>query len=109
MIIYNNMILEYMDNEKYFLLNKIIKIDLKDSLIIGRLKKINDDDSLIYDYETNLWVYKCYKSKTPLIEILYPDKKIISVNFLNLDHNDYREKNLLIIEKINEEIISPSN
>jgi len=98
-----------MENEKYFLLNKIIKIDMKDYLIIGRLKKINDDDSLIYDYETNLWVYKCYKSKTPLIEILYPEKKIISVNFLNLDHNDYREKNLLITEKIEKEIIPPSN
>ena len=98
-----------MENEKYFLLNKIIKIDLNDSLIIARLKKINDDDSLIYDYETNLWVYKCYKSNTPLIEILYPDKKIISVNFLNLDHNDYREKNLLITEKIEEKIIPPSN
>lgn len=103
------MILEYMENEKCFLLNKIIKIDLKDSMIIGRLKKINDDDSLIYDYETNLWVYKCYKSKTPLIEILYPNKKIISVNFLNLDHNDYREKNLLITEKIEEKIILSSN
>jgi hypothetical protein len=103
------MILEYMENEKYFLLNKIIKIDLNDSLIIGRLKKINDNDSLIFDYEINLWVYKCYKSRTPLIEILYPDKKIISVHFLNLDHNDYREKNLLITEKIEEKIIPPLN
>lgn len=102
------MLLEYMEDEKYFLLNKIIKIDLKDSMIIGRLKKINDDDSLIYDHEINLWIYKCYKSKTPLIKILHPDKKIISVNFLNLDHNDYREKNLSITEKI-EEIIPPSN
>jgi len=109
MFLYNNMILKYMEDEKYFLLNEIIKIDLRDSLIISRLKKINDDDSLIYDYESNLWVYKCYKSKTPLIEILYPDKKIISVNFLNLDYNDYREKNLIITEKIEKEIIPPSN
>ena len=65
-----------MEDEKYFLLNKIIKIDLKDSLFIGRLKKINDNDSLIYDHEINLWIYKCYKSKTPLIKILYPNKKI---------------------------------
>lgn len=101
------MILEYMENEKYFLLNKIIKIDMKDYLIIGRLKKINDDDSLIYDYDTNLWIYKCYKSKTPLIEILYPNKKILSVNFLNLDHNDYREENLLITEKTIEKITPP--
>jgi len=101
------MILEYMENEKYFLLNKIIKIDMKDYLIIGRLKKINDDDSLIYDNETKLWVYKCYKSKTPLIEILYPNKKILSVNFLNLDYNDYREENLLITEKTMKEINPP--
>ena len=103
------MILEYMENENYFLLNKIIKIDLKNSMIIGRLKKFNDNDSLIYDYEKNLWVYKCYKSSTSLIEILYPNKKIISVNFLNLDHNDYREQNLLITEKIIEKINPPSN
>jgi hypothetical protein len=98
-----------MKNENYFLLNKIIKIDLKNSMIIGRLKKFNDNDSLIYDYEKNLWVYKCYKSSTSLIEILYPNKKIISVNFLNLDHNDYREQNLLITEKIIEKINPPSN
>ena len=48
MITYNNMILEYMENEKYFLLNNIIKIDLNDSIIIGRLKKINDE-VFIYD------------------------------------------------------------
>ena len=103
------MTLEYIKNDEYFLLNKIIKIDLKDSIIISRLKNINNDDSLIFNNETNIWFYNCYKSKTSLINILYPDKKIISVNFLNLDYNDYREKNLLITEKIDEKIIPPSN
>jgi hypothetical protein len=98
--------LEYMEN--YFLLNKIIKIDLKDSIIITRLKKINND-SLIYDNETKLWIYKYYKSETPLIEILYPNKKIISINFLNNDRNDYRKENLLIIERNEGKIIPPSN
>ena len=103
------MTLEYIKNDEYFLLNKIIKIDLKDSIIISRLKNINNDDSLIFNNETNIWFYNSYKSKTSLINILYPDKKIISVNFLNLDYNDYREKNLLITEKIDEKIIPPSN
>ena len=86
--------MDYLElNSKGGKLCNIIKLDTKQCCIITKLKKCNKED-FIFNNEDNLWYYKNYKSTSKLIELLFPDKKIIEIKFLNNNINDYRTKNI---------------
>lgn len=78
------------DNEEFFLINKIIKLDIifftQVSITLSNLVKVN-----------NLWYYK----RTLLLEILFDVKDYETINFKNKNDNDYRFNNLDIIYKKN--------
>jgi len=77
------------------LLNNLIKLDTIHISIISRLKN-NKSENYSFNNEEKLWYFQNYKKKHKLIDILYPDEKILSVKFDNNDFNDYRESNLLL-------------
>ena len=78
------------DNEEFFLINKMIKLDLifftQVSITLSNLVKVN-----------NLWYYK----RILLLEILFDIKDYETINFKNKNDNDYRFNNLDIIYKKN--------
>lgn len=94
-------------NRYYLLINKI-KLDFDKSLIIQGLKNKNDN-CFIFNKEENMWYYNNYKSKTKLIDLLFPDKKIISVEFKNRHYDDYRIKNIILTcdEKYEDKFLEP--
>ncbi len=47
---------------------------------------------LSYNEAKQLWYY----NNEPLIKLLYPNKKIVSIKFINKDYNDYKKINLKV-------------
>ena len=78
------------ENKNYSLLKNIIKIDNNKLPLILNLRSLTLN-SLIFDKNINLWMYKNNK----LINILYPEQHIINIEFKNSNINDYREKNII--------------
>ena len=66
----------------YMLLNDKIKIDYETSWKLVRLRTLTSKN-LIFDTNDNLWYHQNYKSKKPLIDLIYPDEKIIKVYFIS--------------------------
>lgn len=91
-------------------LNNIIKLDPSHVPIISRLKN-NKPENYIFNDEEKLWYFQNYKKKNKLIDILYPDEKIIKVEFKNNDYNDYIESNLILIKdsRFKDEFNKPDN
>jgi hypothetical protein len=81
--------------KKYSLINNIIKIDNDKVSLILQLKNLLNEN-FIFDEESQLWIYSYYKSNKKLINILYPNEYIKSIEFKNNDVNDYRTKNIII-------------
>jgi len=77
------------------ILNNLIKLDQIHVPIISRLKN-NKSENYSFNNEEKLWYFQNYKNKNKLIDILYPNEKILSVEFKNGDFNDYNESNLLL-------------
>jgi hypothetical protein len=92
--------LEYMENENYYLVNKIIKIDSKSVPQISCKRNLKN---LIK--KNNLWYYK----KEILLEILFNIENYEAINFKNNDDNDYRFDNLNIIYKVKYHFNKPEN
>lgn len=90
-------------------LNGIIKIDTQLSAITNLKSK--KTETLTFNEEDKLWYYQGYKTKSRLIDILYPDEKIIKVEFKNNDVNDYRQNNLILTkdERFKDEFPTPEN
>jgi hypothetical protein len=86
----------FVKNENYFLINNIILLDNDDLLLINKLKN-KKSENFIFDETEKIWYYQNYKSKTPLINILYSNSKIESFTFINNNNNDYRKNNINII------------
>jgi hypothetical protein len=86
------MTLKLNKQENYYTINNII-IGIEDGLKINKLKNLKEDS---FVFEDNIWYYNNYKSKNRLIDILYPDNKILSFEFKNNDYNDYRQSNLVL-------------
>ena len=78
------------ENKNYSLLKNIIKIYNNKLPLILKLRSLTLN-SLVFDKNTNLWMYKNNK----LINILYPEQHIINIEFKNSNINDYREKNII--------------
>lgn len=78
-------------------LNNIIKIDTYEAYMIGKLKN-NKPENYSFNDKDKLWYYQNYKNKQRLIDIFFPDEKIIDIKFRNNDYNDYRESNLVLIK-----------
>jgi hypothetical protein len=95
---------------QFFLLNNLIKIDLIHGPIITRLKD-NKLENYSFNNEEKLWYFQNYKKKNKLIDILYPNEKIITVKFKNNDFNDYLESNLILTKdiKFKDEFNTPNN
>jgi hypothetical protein len=93
-----------------FLLNNLIKIDPIHAPIISRLKD-NKLENYLFNNEEKLWYFQNYKKKNKLIDILYPNEKIITVKFKNNDFNDYLESNLILTKdvKFKDEFNTPNN
>jgi hypothetical protein len=83
--------LKYDKVNQYYLINNIIKIDVEDSLLINNLKNKNNG---CLNFVDDKWIYNNYKNKIKLIDILFPDEKIVSYKFINNDYNDYRRENI---------------
>lgn len=102
------MTLTFEKSKNCYLINNKIIIDVEESLKINKLKNLNNT-SFTFDEDKLIWIYNNYKSKTPLIKILFPDDKIKSFEFKNGDINDYRQDNLLIKydERFNDDFKQP--
>lgn len=83
------------NGSKIFLLNNTIKIDPDRTIYIAKLRS-NKAENYNFNTDDNLWYFQNYKKNVRLIDILYPDEKIIDVEFKNLDFDDYREINLIL-------------
>jgi hypothetical protein len=92
--------LEYIENENYYLINKIIKIDSKSVPQISCKRNLKN---LVK--KNNLWYYK----KEILFEILFNIEDYETINFKNNDDNDYRFDNLNIIYKLKYNFNKPEN
>jgi hypothetical protein len=96
-------------NDTYILLNNIVKIDIDQAFAIKELKNAQPEN-FFFDEKNKLWYYKNYKTNNKLIDIFYPEEKVKEVIFKNDDVNDYRNNNLKLISKINNNIFKePSN
>jgi hypothetical protein len=80
-------------------LNNVIKLDPSHVPIISRLKN-NKPENYIFDNIKKLWYFQNYKKINKLIDILYPDEKILKVDFKNGDYNDYTESNLILTKNL---------
>ena len=89
------MSVSFVKSKNFCLVNDKIILDIEDGLVINKLKNLNKD-SFSFDEENEVWIYNNYKSKTPLIKLLYPEDKIKSIDFKNDNVNDYRRDNLVI-------------
>ena len=87
--------IQKIDDSQITLLNNLIKLDPNHVPIISRLKN-NNSENYSFNNEEKLWYFQNYKKKNKLIDILYPNEKILSVEFKNGDNNDYNESNLLL-------------
>ena len=87
--------IQKLDGFQTFTLNNLIKLDSSHVPIISRLKN-NNSENYSFNNEEKLWYFQNYKKKNKLIDILYPNEKILSVEFKNGDYNDYNESNLLL-------------
>jgi hypothetical protein len=88
------------------LINKIL-IDNDHSLIISKLKNCTEDSFTLNN--DNLWYYKNYKSTIKLFDLLYPNNKQSKKIFLNNDINDYRVKNIKILNEYSDLFPEPKN
>jgi len=98
------------NNSQIFILNNIIKLDPTQISNIYKLKSSKQENYSFNDTD-KLWYFQNYKKKTRLIDIIYPDEKIIKIEFTNNDFNDYRESNLILTKnnKFKNEFKSPEN
>ena len=94
----------------YCLVNNNIIVSIEDGLELNKLKNLNKT-SFIYDSENEIWIYNNYKSSIPLIKLLYPEERIISIDFKNDNVNDYRRENLILTydKRFIDEFIDPPN
>lgn len=83
--------ISYNKENKYYLLNDTIIIDADDCIILSQLKNKSNN---CLECKSNIWYYKSYKSNDRLIDILYPNDKIISFKCINDNYNDYRKENI---------------
>jgi hypothetical protein len=93
--------------KKCFIIDKI-RIDQEHILIISKLKK-STIESFTFNNEDNLWYYNNYKSVTKLFDLLYPNMKNEKKIFLNDDVNDYRQKNIKILNKYSDLFPEPED
>ncbi len=108
------MLIRSVKNQDYGLLVNKVKINMEQGYLISRLKN-PDCNNFYFDENDKLWYYKNYKKNIRIIDIFYPDKRILNVEFKNNDVNDYLPENLIIkldpkhennfIEPLNCEII----
>jgi hypothetical protein len=94
--------------EEYYLINNNIKITYDQLLILSKLKNIKSEN-FIFNDENNLWYYKNYKSNKSLIELFYPDKKILDIKFKNNNYNDYINIEIILNLKYSNSFIDPEN
>jgi hypothetical protein len=94
--------------ENYYLINNLIKITYNQLLILSKIKNIKSNN-FIYNNETNLWYYKNYKSTKSLIELFFPDKKILDIKFKDNNYNDYINIKLILNLKYSNSFIDPDN
>jgi hypothetical protein len=83
--------IKYDEENNYFCINDKIIIDNSHSLIINKLKNKSVD---CLECINEIWYYNNYKSKSRLIDLLYPN--LLSYKFINNDINDYRSENIEI-------------
>lgn len=89
------MLIRSVKNKDYGLLVDKVKINMEQGYIVSRLKNAVYEN--FYFNETDkLWYFKNYKKDERLIDILFPDKKIIDIGFKNNDFNDYLPENLIV-------------
>lgn len=89
------MVLKTVKNENYLLLVDKVKLDIDQGLIIQKLK-CKKPENFFLNEDNKLWYFSSYAKDYKLINLLNPDKKILSINFKNDDYNDYRKENLII-------------
>lgn len=89
------MMLKTVVNENYLLLADKVKLDIDQGLIIQTLK-CKKPEKFYFNEENKLWYFSSYAKDHKLITILNPNKKILSINFKNDDHNDYRQENVIL-------------
>ena len=82
------MLIKSVKNKDYGLLVDKIKINMEQGYLVSRLKNVSNDN-FYKNTENNLWYYKNYKNESRLIDIFYPDKKIIDITFIDNDKNNY--------------------
>lgn len=89
------MLIKSVKNKDYGLLVDHVKINMEQGYIVSRLKNANYEN-FYFNGDDKMWYFKNYKKDIRLIDILYPDKNILEVEFKNNDHNDYLPDNLII-------------
>ena len=104
------MLIKSVKNKDYGLLVDKIKINMEQGYLVSRLKNMSNDN-FYKNTENNLWYYKNYKKESRLIDIFYPDKKIIDITFIDNDTNNYLPENLIIKldTKYENNFIEPNN
>ena len=78
-----SMLIKSVKNKEYGLLVNYIKINMEQGYIVSRLKNANYENFYFNEID-KMWYFKNYKKDTKLIDILYPDKKILKVEFTPL-------------------------
>jgi len=84
----------YDKTNNYYIVNDTIIIDIDSYMMLAQIKN-NKDDNL--QFINNEWYLYKYKSKERLIDILFPNEKIISYNFLNNNIYDYQKDNIQLV------------
>ncbi len=104
------MLIKSVKNKDYGLLANHIKINMEQGYIVSRLKNACFEN-FYFNQNDKMWYFKNYKKDIKLINILYPDKNILEVQFKNNDHNDYLPDNLVLKldPKFENSFIDPPN
>jgi len=104
------MLIKSVKNKDYGLLVDNVKINMEQGYIISRLKNVNYEKFYLNDTD-KMWYFKNYKKDIKLIDILYPDKNILEIQFKNNDYNNYLPDNLIIKldPKFENSFIEPPN
>ena len=104
------MLIKSIKNKDYGLLVDYIKINMEQGYLVSRLKNASYKN-FYFNNNDKLWYFKNYKKDTKLIDIFYPDKKILDIQFKNNDYNDYLPNNLIIKfdPKYENSFLEPSN
>jgi len=85
----------YDKTNNYYIMNDTIIIDIDSYMMLAHIKNNKDDDNL--QFIDNEWYLYKYKSRERLIDILFPNEKIISYNFLNNNIYDYQKDNIQLV------------